>query len=371
MAVRASEDHPRRRCSRLPRCAISSTICSASSDRARRPRPTAGLGLDARADHRPALATQFASRATSRRITQVGVRLDLMQTALSQFTSVTQQAQSTILQSQYQLAGGSQTQDQKNTAEHARLARSACSTPRRTAATCSPAAAVDQVPVAITGDILNGDGTQGRADASHQRAQAGRSRHQRPRPRLVVGAPSATATSLTEDAVSPFGFKLVGVTTAIAGATVTPPAGAPAVDVGRSRRGQSESPATPSSSASRCRTAAPSDLTLTATTSSPAGAGQFTIGATSGGHRDQSAGRADPGTRHARQHPAGGGVGGPGRQRFLQHRCHASSAARRRSAVRHCNDTGGRHCRTRSPGTPATTPPTIRARRRWPAPTSR
>src|SRR4029079_3496635 len=77
--------------------------------------PYSGLGLD------PGLTIGLRSQLNSitdyqSTITQVGARLDLMQTALSQFTSVTGQAQGTILQSQYQLAGGSQTQDQKNTA---------------------------------------------------------------------------------------------------------------------------------------------------------------------------------------------------------------------------------------------------------------
>src|SRR4051812_18445195 len=47
-------------------------------------------------------------------INQVGVRLSLMQTALTQFDSVSQQTKSKILQSQYKLAGGTQTQDQIN-----------------------------------------------------------------------------------------------------------------------------------------------------------------------------------------------------------------------------------------------------------------
>ena len=44
-------------------------------------------------------------------ITQAGTRLNLMQTALTQFDSVSQQTKSTILQSQYILGGASQTQD--------------------------------------------------------------------------------------------------------------------------------------------------------------------------------------------------------------------------------------------------------------------
>src|SRR4051794_21940622 len=74
-----------------------------------------GLGLDA------GLTIGLRSQLNSitgyqSTITQVGARLDLMQTALSQFTSVTGQAQSAILQSQYQLSGGTQTQDQQNAA---------------------------------------------------------------------------------------------------------------------------------------------------------------------------------------------------------------------------------------------------------------
>ena len=79
------------------------------------------------------------------------------------------------------------------------------------------------------------------------------------------------------------------------------------------------------------------DLTLTATNSSPPGPGQFTIGATFDGDRHQSAGRPHPGPRHAGQHRAGGGVRGRGRQRFLQHRCHAtrrSGSTARRSTPR-------------------------------------
>jgi flagellin-like hook-associated protein FlgL len=47
-------------------------------------------------------------------ITQVAVRLNLMQTALSHFDSVAHQAKSAILQSQYVLHGSTQTQDQTN-----------------------------------------------------------------------------------------------------------------------------------------------------------------------------------------------------------------------------------------------------------------
>src|SRR5262249_34166553 len=64
----------------------------------------AGLGLDSglTVGLRSQLNATSGYQAT---ITQVGVRLNLMQTALSQFTSVTEKTQGTVLQSQYVLAG--------------------------------------------------------------------------------------------------------------------------------------------------------------------------------------------------------------------------------------------------------------------------
>ncbi len=236
-----------------------------------------GLGLDA------GLTIGLRSQLNSitgyqSTITQVGARLDLMQTALSQFTSVTGQAQGTILQSQYQLAGGSQTQDQKNTANTLDSLLGMLNTAADGRYLFS-GRSVDQVPVALTGDILNGAGTKaGLTQVINERRQADLGTSGLGR--VVVGAPSATATSLTEDAVSPFGFKLVGVTTAVAGATVTPPAGAPAsmsVDLGA----VNPNPGDTVKFSFKLPDGSTQDLTLTATASSPAGAGQFTIGATS------------------------------------------------------------------------------------------
>ena len=191
----------------------------------------AGLGLDAGLT--VGLRTQLnAVAGYQSTITQVGVRLDLMQTALSQFSSVSQQSKSSIVQSQYKLAGGTQTQDQKsvkgtldsmvgmlNTAADGRYLFSG-----RT---------VDQAPVDTTDHILNGDGLKaGLKQVIDERKQADLGTSGLGR--LVVGAPTPTSVSLAEDA-SPFGFKLVGATTAIAGATVTAPAGVPAsmsVDLG-------------------------------------------------------------------------------------------------------------------------------------------
>jgi flagellar hook-associated protein 3 FlgL len=234
----------------------------------------AGIGLDR------GLTVGLRSHLSSisgyqQTITQVGVRLDLMQTALTQFDSVTQKTKMTVLQSQYTLHGDTQTQDQKNvkgtldsllgmlnTAADGRYLFSGRS--------------VGQEPVSSTDDILNGDGLKaGLKQLIDERRQADLGASGLGR--LVVGSPSATSVSLTEDAVSPFGFKLAGITTGIAGATVSPPAGAPAtasVDLS----------ANPSDGDTIRFTfnlpdGSSRDLTLTATASATPGANEFSIGA--------------------------------------------------------------------------------------------
>src|SRR5947209_2394734 len=112
------------------------------------------------------------------------------------------------LQSQYLLHGGTQTQDQKgvtgtldsligmlNTQADGRYLFSG-----RT---------VDQVPVDTTDHILKGDGLKaGLKQLIDERKQADLGTSGLGR--LTVGMSSPTAVSLGEDAVSPFGFKLVG-----------------------------------------------------------------------------------------------------------------------------------------------------------------
>src|SRR5258708_22527580 len=74
----------------------------------------AGLGLDRGLTI--GLRSQLSAiSGYQQSISQVGVRLDLMQTALGQFNSVTQSTKSSIIQSQFALNGSTQTQDQRNT----------------------------------------------------------------------------------------------------------------------------------------------------------------------------------------------------------------------------------------------------------------
>ena len=237
-----------------------------------------GLGLDA------GLTIGLRSQLNSitgyqSTINQVGVRLDLMQTALSQFTSVSGQAQGTILQSQYQLCRRHPDAGPAEHREHARLAprhaqhrsgrplpvlRPQLSTSRR-----SHSPTISSMAPAPRPGSRRSSTSAGRPISARAVSAASWS-----------GAPSATATSLTEDSVSPFGFKLAGVTTAIAGATVTAPAGAPAsmsVDLGATN----PNPGDTVKFSFTLPDGSTQDLTLTATAASPPGAGQFTIGASS------------------------------------------------------------------------------------------
>ena len=236
----------------------------------------AGLGLDAglTIGLRSQLNTVDGYQST---ITQVGVRLDLIQTALSQYTSTAQQSQGTILQSQYVLAGGAQTQDQKNTATVLDSLVGMLNTSSDGRYLFS-GSTVDQQPVDSVDHILNGDGLKaGLTQVIAERKQADLGTNGLGR--LNIGNPSLTSVSLTEDSVSPFGFKLVGITTAMAGVIANQPSGSPqtmSVDFNSATPVEGDT--------IKLTFALPDgttrDLTLTATNASPPAAGQFTIGVT-------------------------------------------------------------------------------------------
>jgi flagellin-like hook-associated protein FlgL len=236
----------------------------------------AGLGLDRGLT--VGLRSQlFSISGYQQTISLVGTRLDLMQTALSQFDSIAHQSKTTILQSQYALHASTQTPDQANAKGMLDSLVGILNTDVDGRFLFS-GRAVAQSPVETADHILNGDGLKtGLKQIIDERKQADLGLSGLGR--LVIGAPTATSVSVAEDAVSPFGFKLVGATTNISGATVTPPAGSPpimSVDLGAA------SPAdgdilkfsfTLPDGTSR-------DLTLTATASATPGPGQFTIGGT-------------------------------------------------------------------------------------------
>jgi flagellar hook-associated protein 3 FlgL len=209
-------------------------------------------------------------------ITQVGVRLDLMQTALTQFNNMAQKTKSTILQSQFVL-DGTQTADQKNAASVLDQMVGALNTGVNGHYLFS-GTTVNQEPVETADHILNGDGLKaGLIQVIDERKQADLGATGLGR--LVVSAPTATSVAIDEDSLSPFGFKLVGVTTTMSGATPIQPTGTPpsmSVDVGS---------ATPSDGDTVKFTftlpdGTTRDLTLTATSSPGPSPGKFSIGAT-------------------------------------------------------------------------------------------
>ena len=236
----------------------------------------AGLGLDRGLT--VGLRSQLAAiTGYQQTINQVGVRLELMQSSLTQFNSVAQRAKSTVLLSQFALHGDTQTQDQHSTKGMLDELIVALNTANDGRYLFS-GRTVDQVPVDTMDHILNGDGLKaGLKQIIDERRQADVGAAGLGR--LVVGSPTSTQTTLTEDAVSPFGFKLAGVTSTLAGAIVTGPAGSPAAltvdltalnpNVGEAVRFTFTLP----DGSSR-------DVTLTAANATPAGPDRFAIGAT-------------------------------------------------------------------------------------------
>jgi flagellin-like hook-associated protein FlgL len=209
-------------------------------------------------------------------INLVGVRLDLMQTALSQFSAVSQQSKSAVLQSQFVLNGATQTQDQTNVLGQLNQLTGLLNTAADGRYLFS-GRAVDQPPVAATDAIMNGQGMLAglkQVISERQQADLGASGLGR----LTVGG-SGTSVSLQEDA-GPFGFKLVGATTAIGGSTVSVPTAPPAfmsVDLSATN----PNPGDTIKFTFTLPDGSTRDLTMTATASATPAAGQFSIGVNS------------------------------------------------------------------------------------------
>lgn len=137
--------------------------------------------------------------------------------------------------------------------------------------------APDQPSVETYDHILNGDGSRaGLIQVISERSQADLGADGLGR--LVVGTPTSTSVSLSEDAVSPFGFKLASVSSNLSNATVSGPTGSPAslsvAFTGLPNNGDTFTVGLNLPDGST------ENLTLTATNQSPPGANQFSIGAT-------------------------------------------------------------------------------------------
>ncbi len=236
----------------------------------------AGLGLDRGLTI--GLRSQLSAiSGYQQSIAQVGVRLELMQTQLSQFDQVTQSSKSSIMLSQFALNGASQTQDQRNIKSTLDQLVGMLNTGADGRYLFS-GRSVTQVPLDTTDHILNGDGLKaGLKQLIDERRQADLGASGLGR--VTVASSGATSTSITED-LGIYGLKLVGASSNIAGSTVTGPTGSPPVldfDLGATNPNPGET-VTFSFTLPDGTTR---DITLRATASTTPAAGEFTIGATS------------------------------------------------------------------------------------------
>jgi flagellar hook-associated protein 3 FlgL len=137
--------------------------------------------------------------------------------------------------------------------------------------------ATDQPAVETLDHILNGNGAQaGLKQLIAERNQADLGADGLGR--LVISAPTATSVAVGEDSTSPFGFKLASITSTLTGGTIAGPSGSPAsmgIDFSAV-----PNPGETATLRFNLPDGTSENLTLTATTSSPPGANQFTIGTT-------------------------------------------------------------------------------------------
>ncbi len=211
-------------------------------------------------------------------IATLGVRLDLAQTALSRVASIQREVKNATQQAAYDVDSSGQTAMQKNAALQLDEMLGLLNT-RAGDRYIFSGRAGDTPAVETLAHILNGNGAQAglkQIIAERNLADLGATGLGR----LAIAAPvPATSVGLSEDAAgSPFGFKLGAITTTIAGASVTGPAGAPpslSIDLA----------ANPAAGESVRFTfnlpdGSTEELTLTASANTPLGPRQFAIGAT-------------------------------------------------------------------------------------------
>ncbi|HEX5778058.1 MAG TPA: hypothetical protein VFY21_04395, partial [Xanthobacteraceae bacterium] len=214
--------------------------------------------------------------AYSLSIEQVGLRVDIMNTALDRLRTVGQDIRSDVaFPLEYELIGNGQTQAQSLSAM--RLDESLSLLNERAGERyLFSGAATDTAPTATAGQILDGDGARaGLKQHTAERLLADRGIGNRGR--LAQPASLGTVATFAEDGAHPFGMKIEAVTTDF-GAAVTPTAGPPAsfaVELAGNQPIAGERV--------QIRLAMPDgtsvNLELTATTEAPPPAGTFLIGA--------------------------------------------------------------------------------------------
>jgi flagellin-like hook-associated protein FlgL len=211
-------------------------------------------------------------------ITNIGVRLTLAQTTLGRISDIGHQVKTAAFQTPTAIDSAGHTVSQSTAYssldELLGLLNSQAGD-RYIFSGRSP----DQPAVETLDHIMNGDGTRaGLIQVTAERKQADLGTNGLGRLTVSAGS-TATSVQLAEDAVSPFGFKIAGVTTSVVGATVTPsgPPTTSTLELG------ANNPITGDTIKVTLNLpdGSTEDITLTATNANPPGADQFTIGATS------------------------------------------------------------------------------------------
>jgi flagellin-like hook-associated protein FlgL len=205
----------------------------------------------------------------------VNVRMQVAQSALTGIDSIVHTVKQSTLQTKYTFDPNGKTEQQKSAFSQLDQMLALLNT-RAGDHYLFSGKAVD-TPAVVSADLLiNGDATHaGLKQIIDERRQADIGANGLGR--LDITAPTAQSVELTEQAASPFGFKLTAANSTLSNTTVTGPAGSPvALNV--------DFTGVPAAGEKITITLAlpdgtSQDLVLTATANSPPAAGEFTIGA--------------------------------------------------------------------------------------------
>jgi flagellin-like hook-associated protein FlgL len=211
-------------------------------------------------------------------ITNIGVRLNLAQSALSRISEIGHDVKAAVVQSSFDVDASGQTSTQKLASTQLNEMLGLLNTQAGDRYLFSGLAG-DKPAVETPDHILEGDGARAgfkQIIAERNQADLGADGLGR----LVITAPTADSVSLAEDVTgSPFGFKLAAATSTLTNAVVAGPAGAPpaiSVDFSGGNPNAGET--------IQFRFTLPDgtseSITLTATASATPGPNEFTIGAT-------------------------------------------------------------------------------------------
>jgi flagellin-like hook-associated protein FlgL len=211
-------------------------------------------------------------------IQNVGTRIDLMNTALGQMTSITSNVKAAMVQANTTGLGNGGPSVAQQTAQSSLDQLLGLLNTQAGGRYLFSGRATDTPAVETTDHIINGNGTQaGLKQLISERTQADLGADGLGR--LVISQPSATDVSVAEDSTSPFGLKLASVTSNLNNAAATGPTGVPAsLDVDLS--GGNPNAGDTISLRFNLPDGTSQNLTLTATNSGTPSAGQFSIGAT-------------------------------------------------------------------------------------------